>query len=134
MSKKYPNNLSDYRKTNKLKQIDMNYLCDKEHSVSLSRYEKGDYLPDIETLFTYSIVFNVSIKNLLPEYYAEIRIRLLQKAKELVEHLGNQHFTYSRFKRKAFLDDLLERISCLKEIHDTPTIHQEDHSSDIPKQ
>ena len=126
-----------YRKHSHLKQIDMNVLCNKEQSVTLSRYEKGDYLPDVETLLTYAIVFNVPVSSLLPEYCTELRKRLTKKIKALSHKLGSEHFTYSRSKRKAFLDSLFTRISCLEEVHDSnirEDTSEEDRISDISEQ
>jgi len=77
-------------------------------------------------------VFGVSIEDLIPKYYTELSQQIMQKIKVLVDQLGVKHFTYSKVKRKDFWDSLLDRISCLQEIHDPNNPPQEkDRSSNI---
>ena len=63
-----PNNIISLRKKKGLTQIDLakkiNY-SDK----AVSRWEKGEVLPDIETLQALSVVFNVSLSYMLEEHF-----------------------------------------------------------------
>lgn len=133
MPEKHPNNLKTYRKRHEIKQNDMRYLCDKTKSISLTRYEQGTYLPDIKTLVTYAIVFDVTLKDLIPKYYAELSKQILDKVHVLLEEFGVGHCTFSNHKRKDFWEGLLDRISCLQQVHEPPTTTQEENrSSDLP--
>lgn len=116
MPKPYPNNLKHHRKRKHLKQKEMRKFCARELSSSITAYENGERLPDLEAALVYSIVLNVPISKLIPLYYDQLCKRISRCAQEIKASLIEMHTGYMLKGREEILQEIINRMGCLQDI------------------
>jgi transcriptional regulator with XRE-family HTH domain len=113
------NHLVICRKRTSLTQGDMAYLMGFTEQSKVSRSEKGEKIPSLEMILIYSIVLNVSVKQLFHGYRLVLLKNTKEKMTSLIEELSNQKSSKRIRKRILYLTKVLEEVN--KEIDKTPS-------------
>ena len=101
-------NLKDFRNRAKLSQKE---LGDKLglSDVTISKYEKGEYDPSIETLIKMAKIFNVSVDSLVGNNAKMIDFNALDKTQQfIIDKVTNQLNENQNQLVKGYIDCLIE--------------------------
>ena len=88
-----PHYLKMYRKRSGLNQRELASLLGCAHGSKVSRYERGERVPNLRTLFAYEVVFSVRVRELFPGIYGEVREEVRKRARRLMRELDRQPLT-----------------------------------------
>ena len=105
------NHLVICRKRTSLTQGDMAYLMGFTEQSNVSRSEKGEKIPSLEMILIYSIVLNVSVKQLFHGYRLVLLKNTREKMTSLIEELSNQKSSKRIRKRILYLTKILEGVN-----------------------
>jgi transcriptional regulator with XRE-family HTH domain len=81
--------LKSHRKRVGLIQEDMAVLIGVQSASQVSRHESSEREPDLRTAIAYSIVFDVSLRELLPKLHREIAGEVNARATKLISEVGS---------------------------------------------
>ncbi len=84
------NLLRTYRKRTELSIEDVSRLLNMEDSSTLSRCERGYRKPNLEIIFTYHILFEVSVEKLFENELKHTYVKIAKSIDPLIEELKNQ--------------------------------------------
>ena len=84
------NLLRTYRKRTELSIEDVSRLLNMEDSSTLSRCERGYRKPNLEIIFTYRILFEVSVEKLFENELKHTYVKIAKSIDPLIEELKNQ--------------------------------------------
>lgn len=105
------NYLRVYRKKSRLTQGDLAYVLDLGDYSNVSRWEHGQRQPNIETLLTYHLLFNLPIEMLFERQKNEMVGRVAQRTLELAQSLESD--PDAEKARAEFLKGAHARLSAL---------------------
>lgn len=80
--KKIPNLLRKYRKANGYKQIDVAKMLGIKSSSKISRWEKGESIPNLVNAFKISILFRVMVDSLFIDLLRHLRKDMKERESE----------------------------------------------------
>lgn len=100
------NLLRTYRKKTELSIEDVSHLLKMQDSSTLSRCERGYRKPNLEIIFTYHILFEVSIEKLFENEMKYTFKKIAQNIDPLIEELKKQDPTRKVEARISFLNSL----------------------------
>lgn len=100
------NLLRTYRKKTELSIEDVSHLLKMQDSSTLSRCERGYRKPNLEIIFTYHILFEVSIEKLFENEIKYTFRKIAQNIDPLIEELKKQDLTRKVEARISFLNSL----------------------------
>ena len=109
--RQYPNHFKSYRKRYSLTQHDVVFLLELNNCSGLCRFENGSRKPAIEILLGYHLLFDTPLEDFFPAQKDEVRQKLVQKAQELLEDLRAEKMSRRVYRRLAFLDTTIKRLS-----------------------
>ncbi|HZK68587.1 MAG TPA: helix-turn-helix transcriptional regulator [Paludibacter sp.] len=84
------NLLRTYRKRTELSIEDVSRLLNMEDSSTLSRCERGYRKPNLEIIFTYHILFEVTVEQLFENELKHTYVKIAKNIDPLIEELKNQ--------------------------------------------
>lgn len=96
------------RRRGGLDQTELSRLVGTSHS-TVSRYERGQALPDTLTLITYELIFDIPASKLLPDASLSIRRRTLAQARYLLNRCQRDPDRHFRAKVE-FIEQLCSRL------------------------
>lgn len=105
------NLLRTYRKKTELSIEDVSRLLNMQDSSTLSRCERGCRKPNLEIMFTYHILFAVSIEKLFEEEMKYTLKKIDKNINPLIENLQKQDMTKKVEARLSFLRSLKDLIN-----------------------
>lgn len=108
-----PSYLRMHRKRTALAQHELALLLGTTHGSKVSRYERGERTPTLQTVMAYEIIFRVGLRHLFAGEYHDVHQTVKQRARRLARRLRRQRHKSAATERKL---DLLSRI-----INDLPT-------------
>ena len=76
---------------------------------SFASFERGQLLPDTQSLIAYEIIFNAPAANILPDTKASVRRDCYLRAKRLLKRCNASPLKHKRYKVE-FLDALCRRL------------------------
>ncbi|HEY5591320.1 MAG TPA: helix-turn-helix transcriptional regulator [Paludibacter sp.] len=100
------NLLRTYRKRTELSIEDVSHLLNMPDSSTLSRCERGYRKPNLEIIFTYHILFEVSVENLFENEMKYTFRKIAKNIDPLMEELKNQDMTRKVEAKISFLNSL----------------------------
>ena len=80
--KQIPNLLRKYRKANGYKQKDIAKILGIKSSSKISRWEKGDCIPNLVNVFKISILYRVMVDSLFIDLLRQLRIEVNKQEQE----------------------------------------------------
>jgi len=104
------NLLRTYRKKTELSIEDVSRLLSMPDSSTLSRCERGYRKPNLEIIFTYHILFEVSVEKLFENEMKFTYATIALNIEPLIEDLMKQDITKKVEAKIAFLNSLKELI------------------------
>ena len=105
------NLLRTYRKKTELSIEDVSRLLNMQDCSTLSRCERGYRKPNLEIIFTYHLLFEVSIEKLFENEMKFTFKKIEKNIDPLIENLQNQEQTRKVEARILFLKSLKELIN-----------------------
>ena len=105
------NLLRTYRKRTELLINDISYLLSMKDSSTLSRCERSWRKPSLEIIFTYNILFQVSIEKLFENEMKNTLRKIAENIDPLIEILTKQDLTKKVEARILFLQSLKALIN-----------------------
>jgi|WetSurMetagenome_2_1015567.scaffolds.fasta_scaffold284029_2 DNA-binding XRE family transcriptional regulator len=105
------NLLRTYRKKTELSIEDVSQLLNMQDSSTLSRCERGCRKPNLEIIFTYHLLFEVSIEKLFENEMKIIYRKIGKNIDPLIEELSKQNLTRKVEARISFLNSLKDLIT-----------------------
>jgi len=105
------NLLRTYRKKTELSIEDVSQLLSMQDSSTLSRCERGCRKPNLEIIFTYHLLFEVSIEKLFENEMKIIYRKIGKNIDPLIEELSKQNLTRKVEARISFLNSLKDLIN-----------------------
>ena len=84
------NLLRTYRKRTELSIEDVSRLLNMQDSSTLSRCERGCRKPNLEIIFTYHILFEVTVEKLFENEIKHTYVKIAKNIDPLIEELKNQ--------------------------------------------
>ena len=105
------NLLRTYRKKTELSIENISYLHSMQDSSTLSRCEKGSRKPSLEIIFTYHILFQVSIEKLFENEMRNTLRKIAENIDPLITILTEQDLTRKVEARVSFLQSLKALIN-----------------------
>lgn len=87
-SPQLPNYLRLNRRRLNLSQKDIAFLLGKRRKGDVSRYERFDHLPNLETALAYEAIFNTSVSELFAGIYQKIELETVKRRRLLAEQKG----------------------------------------------
>lgn len=105
------NLLRTYRKKTELSIEDVSQLLNMQDSSTLSRCERGCRKPNLEIIFTYHLLFEVSIEKLFENEMKFIYRKIGKNIDPLIEELSKQNLTRKVEARISFLNSLKDLIN-----------------------
>jgi DNA-binding XRE family transcriptional regulator len=105
------NLLRTYRKKTELLIDDISYLLSMKDSSTLSRCERGWRKPSLEIIFTYNILFQVSVEKLFENEVKDTLRKIAQNIDPLIGILTKQDLTRKVEARILFLQSLKALIN-----------------------
>ncbi|HRG68380.1 MAG TPA: helix-turn-helix transcriptional regulator [Saprospiraceae bacterium] len=106
-----PNYLRTYRKRSGLNQEDIAFLMGIPDYSNISRYEKGQRAPTTELLLTYKHLFDTPIESFFEQESEMIRIKLIEKIKELLVEIKKQQITLKNTLKIKFLEEVITKLT-----------------------
>jgi DNA-binding XRE family transcriptional regulator len=100
------NLLRTYRKKTELSIEDVSQLLNMQDSSTLSRCERGCRKPNLEIIFTYHILFEVSVEKLFENEMKYTFVKIAKNIDPLIENLKKQDMTRKVEARISFLKSL----------------------------
>lgn len=104
------NLLRTYRKKTELSIEDVSQLLDMQDSSTLSRCERGCRKPNLEIIFTYHLLFEVSIEKLFENDIRSLYKRISLKIDPLIDELSKMKLSRKVEARISFLNSLKDII------------------------
>jgi transcriptional regulator with XRE-family HTH domain len=105
------NLLRTYRKRTELSIEDVSQLLNMRDSSTLSRCERGYRKPNLEIIFTYHLLFEVSIDKLFENEMKYTFKKIEKNIDPLIEDLSKQEMTKRVEARILFLNSLKDLIT-----------------------
>lgn len=105
------NLLRTYRKKTELSIEDVSQLLNMQDSSTLSRCERGCRKPNLEIIFTYHLLFQVSVEKLFENEMKMTVQKIAKNINPLIEELNKQTLTRKVESRILFLNSLKELIN-----------------------
>jgi len=105
------NLLRTYRKKTELSIENISYLLSMQDSSILSRCERGCRKPSLEIIFTYHILFQVSIEKLFENEMRNTLRKIAENIDPLIKTLTEQDLTRKVESRILFLQSLKALIN-----------------------
>lgn len=105
------NLLRTYRKKTELLIDDISFLLSMKDSSTLSRCERGWRRPSLEIIFTYNILFQVSVEKLFESEAKDTLRKIAQNIDPLIDILTKQDLTKKVEARILFLKSLKALIN-----------------------
>lgn len=105
------NLLRTYRKKTELSIENISYLLSMQDSSILSRCERGCRKPSLEIIFTYHILFQVSIEKLFETEMRNTLRKIAENIDPLIKTLTEQDLTRKVEARILFLQSLKALIN-----------------------
>ncbi len=102
--------LRTYRKKFGLTQREAAQLVGMKTGQIVSRYESKVRMPGLRTAVAYSIVFEVPLRALFPEIYAEVEHLVLIRAQALCARLQQHKPNRRNYHKLRCVEDLIRRI------------------------
>ncbi len=106
--------LKSHRKRSGLIQEDVAILIGAQSASQVSRHESNEREPDLPTVIAYCIVFDASIRRLLPKLFREIANEVNGRATQLAGQLASMEDGL----HPAYRLELLRRITARIEMFD----------------
>jgi transcriptional regulator with XRE-family HTH domain len=106
--------LKSHRKRVGLIQEDMAILIGVQSASQVSRHESSEREPDLRTAIAYSIVFDVSLRELLPKLFREIAGEVNARANRLISEIGSSDDKLHQDHRL----EVLRRVSARIEMYE----------------
>lgn len=103
------NYLRLHRKRSPLSQLDIAYLVDT-HFSNISKWEKGQRMPNIEILLTYHLLFNTSIEQFFEPQLNTIKPTLLSQIKRFIGEKKRENVPKHK-PSISFLNQTLTRLT-----------------------
>lgn len=100
------NLLRTYRKRTELSIEDVSRLLNMQDSSTLSRCERGFRKPNLEIIFTYHILFEVSVEKLFENEMKYTFSKIAKNIDPLIEELKNQDATRKVEAKISLLNSL----------------------------
>jgi transcriptional regulator with XRE-family HTH domain len=100
------NLLRTYRKRTELSIEDVSRLLNMQDSSTLSRCERGYRKPNLEIIFTYHILFEVSVEKLFENEMKYTFSKIAKNIAPLIEELRNQDATRKVESKISLLNSL----------------------------
>lgn len=105
------NLLRTYRKKTELSIEDVSQLLNMRDSSTLSRCERGYRKPNLEIVFTYHLLFEVSIEKLFENEMKYTFKKIAKNIDPLIENLQGQDRNRKSEARISFLNSLKDLIN-----------------------
>jgi transcriptional regulator with XRE-family HTH domain len=105
------NYLQMHRKRSYLTQKDIAFLLNLDDHTNLSRYEKGLRSPNIETLLTYHILFDISIESFFPRQKQSVYVQVVERMGLLLLKLKARDKIPKTRCQISFLESTLTRLN-----------------------
>ena len=99
-----------HRKRSGLKQTEIAYLLGLKSGQIVSRHERLDRKPNIDTMFGYQIIFNVLPHELYPGLYEKVENVTIQRIHALADRLGDDAGEGIVLRKHDVLKQAIERI------------------------
>tara|TARA_R110002073_G_scaffold69054_6_gene171330 strand:+ start:29320 stop:29661 length:342 start_codon:yes stop_codon:yes gene_type:complete len=96
------------RKRGGLDQAELSQLVGTSYS-TISRFERGRTLPDIQTLITYELIFDIPAAKLLPDVTHAARRRTYERAARLLKRCNTSPTDHMRAKVE-FIEAICSRL------------------------
>ena len=120
VTERLPHYLRTHRKRRHLTQREVAILLPETSVSAISRCERFEQLPSLETALAYEVLFGVSVRDLFVGTAQQVELQTKRRAQELFTILRSMHgTTFSTQKRQA-----LERVVAENETR--PPIHHYD--------
>lgn len=105
------NLLRTYRKKTELSIEDVSQLLNLQDSSTLSRCERGYRRPNLEIIFTYHILFQVSVEKLFENEMKSTFSKIAKNIEPLIEELQKQDITRKITAKISLLNSLKDLIN-----------------------
>jgi DNA-binding XRE family transcriptional regulator len=105
------NLLRTYRKKTELSIDNISFLLSMQDSSTLSRCERGSRKPSLEIMFTYHVLFQISVEKLFESEMKNTMRKIALNIDPLIESLLEQELTKKVEARVTFLKSLKELIN-----------------------
>ena len=108
MTDKLPDYFKTQRKLYGMTQKEVAYLLGYMNGQEISRIERRERIPSLRIIVAYSIIFSISVNDLIPGIYQEIEESIEGRVKDLI-HLLEQNQVKMELQRKIeFLRSLVK--------------------------
>lgn len=94
LQKKIADNIAKYREINNISQVELADMLDYSNK-SVSKWERGAGTPDILVLYKMSVIFNISVSELIGQK------EMSKETKELIKRTEKSRKEQERAKKKA---------------------------------
>lgn len=105
------NYLRLFRKRSHLTQSDIAYILQLPDYANVSRWEQGHRKPNLETLITYHLLFNIPIESLFERQRHELKGRVKERLAQRISELKTLSHEPKVDSRIRFLDSILSRLN-----------------------
>lgn len=105
------NYLRTFRKRSGLSQDELAALLGCKHGSMVSRYERGDRAPSLETLIAYEVIFQSSARELFRGVHDRVRGSVRQRAQRLSRTVDSQPLTPVTKRKMDFLTGVIYESS-----------------------
>lgn len=112
---KFITNLKKARKGTGLTALDFSNLLDTDIS-NLSKYERRVKVPPLRVILGYHILTTVSLDDLFQYYVHGIADSIINNVHQMIVQLKEQEWNNKIGERIRILEELHDRVSCLKQI------------------
>jgi transcriptional regulator with XRE-family HTH domain len=92
-------------------QTDVAFVMQLSDYANVSRWERGERIPDIEKLLMYELLFNVPISELFDRQKSEVAQAMAKRIGSLLSELKTPYPTSIVADRIAYLDSVLTRLT-----------------------
>ena len=106
-----PNYLRTWRRRSGLTQQEIAFLLGWGDSTQVSRYERRSRKPNLETAFSFQVVFNVVAHELLPGNFAEVERSIIERVHVLSSRLRQGGDSMQTQRKLDFLSAIAARVS-----------------------
>lgn len=109
MTSAIENYLRTHRKRSGLSQEDVAFLLGLKSGQIISRYERLDRVPSLETAFACQVLFDTLPHELYPGLYAKVESITRRRTRTLIARMGEDFDTGPLFQKRATLTRVIER-------------------------
>tara|TARA_R110000868_G_scaffold11516_7_gene56439 strand:+ start:41017 stop:41361 length:345 start_codon:yes stop_codon:yes gene_type:complete len=101
------------RKRGGLDQAELSQLIGTSYS-TVSRFERGESLPDIRHLIAYEIIFDIPVSKMLPDTSVAVRNQTRERAARVLKRCRRSSDDRRRAIKVEFMEGLCRRLDGIK--------------------